>query len=196
MKIINKLLLIILIFASCGNPSRQNSNAYEDHTSSESYGYEDGEYCAEIKYYYSKSGTNSEYTLKVEIEDNELIKIFWSNGGWLDDSHFDPVEISDGSASFESDKGVEYEVEIIGSEEDCNLSWNSPSEMSFIRQAENEICPKCGEAKDSYDSYCDDCTDEIENTCSRCGGYEYYVYGGLCSSCQEEDEEEEEDEDW
>ena len=43
----------------------------------------DGDYCAEIDYYYSKTGTESTYTLKVEIEDNELVKIYWPNGdGW------------------------------------------------------------------------------------------------------------------
>lgn len=183
MKQIIKLLFLILVFSSCGNPSNNSSNSRSNYSSDSSYEYEDGTYCAEIEYYYSRTGTSSEYTLEVEIEDDELVKIYWSNGGWLDDSHFDPPDISDGSAEFSSDRGVDYEIEIIGEEGDCNLSHYSPSEASFISEAKKKLCPNCGGRKYSSDTYCDDCTDEIENTCSRCGGYEYFVNGGMCSSC-------------
>jgi hypothetical protein len=44
--------------------------------------------------------------------------IHFPNGGWLDDSHFDPPDISEGSASFTSDRGYEYDVQILR-EGDC-----------------------------------------------------------------------------
>ncbi|MDN3494280.1 hypothetical protein [Winogradskyella bathintestinalis] len=189
------ILFLLMIFSllSCKNKSRNydsnssySSSYYEDED-----GYTDGTYCAEIEYYYYKTGTRSTYTLEVEIEDNELTIIYWPNGGWLDDSHFYPPDISDGYAEFESDRGVEYTIEITGEEGDCYTSSSAPSENSFVDDEEDQICPRCGDSKYSYDDYCDSCTDEEENTCSNCGAYEYGVYGGLCSSCQDD-----EDDDW
>ena len=121
----NKILILLLIFSlvGCKNKSRnynENSSYSSSYDESED-GYSDGTYCAEIEYYYSKTGTRSTYTLEVEIEDNELTVIHWPNGGWLDDSHFYPPDISDGYAEFESDRGVEYTVEITGEEGDCYL---------------------------------------------------------------------------
>ena len=186
------ILLMIFSFISCKNKSwnyENNSSSYESSYNED--GYADGTYCAEIEYYYYKTGTRSTYTLEVEIEDNELTVIHWPNGGWLDDSHFYPPDISYGYADFESDQGVEYTVEIIGEEGDCYLSNSAPSENSFVAEEEDQICPRCGNSKYSYDDYCDSCTDEEENTCSNCGAYEYGVYGGLCSSCQDD-----ENDDW
>jgi hypothetical protein len=193
----NKILILLLIFSlvGCKNKSRnynENSSYSSSYDESED-GYSDGTYCAEIEYYYSKTGTRSTYTLEVEIEDNELTVIHWPNGGWLDDSHFYPPDISDGYAEFESDRGVEYTVEITGEEGDCYLSNSAPSENSFVDDEEDQICPRCGDSKYSYDDYCDSCTDEEENTCSNCGAYEYGVYGGLCSSCQDNEDE---NDDW
>jgi len=136
------ILILLLIFGlvSCKNKSRnynENSSYSSSYDESED-GYSDGTYCAEIEYYYSKTGTRSTYTLEVEIEDNELTIIHWPNGGWLDDSHFYPPDISDGYAEFESDQGVEYTVEIIGEEGDCNLSNYAPSESNFVDDEDQE----------------------------------------------------------
>lgn len=126
----NKILILLLILAtvSCKNKNRSYSNSsssYSNYEDNED-GYADGTYCAEIEYFYSKTGTRSTYTLEVEIENNELVIIHWPNGGWLDDSHFYPPDISDGYADFESDEGVEYTVEITGEEGDCFLSNSAP----------------------------------------------------------------------
>ena len=75
--------------------------------------YSDGTYRAEIDYYNSETGTSSTYTLDIEVENGELTTIHWPNDGWLDESHFSPPDISDGTASFESDSGYEYEVRIL-----------------------------------------------------------------------------------
>ncbi|WP_229684252.1 hypothetical protein [Flavobacterium limi] len=101
-------------------------------------GYEDGTYCAEIEYYYSETGTNSTYTLEVEIENNELTVIHWPNGGWLDSSHFIPPDISDGEASFTSDEGVDYTVKIIGNEGDCVTDSYAKDEDDLIREKEDQ----------------------------------------------------------
>lgn len=75
--------------------------------------YTDGEYNAEIKYYNSNTRKHSVYKLSVEVENGELVKIEWPNGGWLDDSHFSPPNISDGTASFKDDRGIEYDIRLI-----------------------------------------------------------------------------------
>ena len=93
-------IFILFLFLSC----KGNSNKYV---------YSDGEYNAEINYYNPKTGSKSTYILKVEIEDNKLVKIYWSNGGWLDDSHFIPPDISSGVARFTSDREYRYNVKIL-----------------------------------------------------------------------------------
>lgn len=191
------LIIIILSIFSFTNSCKNKATPYSETTPSSSSknidlddanedGYSDGDYCAVINYYYSKTGTNSTYTLKVEIEDNELVKIYWPNGGWLDNSHFNPPDISDGSASFESYNGVEYTVTIKGKDGDCSYSYSAKEEDELIQEGKDEICPKCGRNKYSWKKLCNRCIDEAENTCSKCGGYEYNVNGGLCQNCKEE----------
>ncbi|WP_343784662.1 hypothetical protein [Wandonia haliotis] len=209
----NFLLSLVILFltVSCGS----NSNDYEEEFIDEN-GYVDGTYCAEINYYNPNTGTRSSYNLNVEVESNEVTTIYWGNGGWLDEDHFYPEELdSDGYCSFTSDKGYEYEIQILG--EECT----STDETSFQNDLENDnesvTCPKCGDVKDSYDEYCyncqdeiehtcrrcgqidnfmfstddycGDCEDELENTCSKCGGHEYNVNGGICDDCKENEED-------
>lgn len=78
-----------------------------------------GEHCAEVEYYNPKTGKHSEYTLKVQVQNGKLTKIYWENGGWLDESHFEAPYISDGTATFEDDRGREFEVELID-DENCD----------------------------------------------------------------------------
>ena len=73
---------------------------------------EDGDHAAVVEYYNPETGTNSSYNLNVYVEDGELQRIDWPNGGWLDESHFSPSDISSGSTSFVSDNGVRFTVTI------------------------------------------------------------------------------------
>lgn len=122
------LLIIALIFIySCTEHKSSSSSRYQDteYEESEDYdededsieeeeGYPDGTYDATIRVYNPNTGHNATYTLEVEVEveNEELTKIYWNNGGWLDDSHFSPADISDGTASFTDDRGYEYRVEL------------------------------------------------------------------------------------
>jgi hypothetical protein len=132
------ILCLTSLFIQC----KKSDNDYEEEEQEESYsdenGYSDGTYCAEIDYYYSETGTSSTYTLLVEIENNELTVIHWPNGGWLDDSHFTPPDISSGEASFSSDRGVDYTVKIIGNEGDCSTSSYVTDEDDLIQQKEDD----------------------------------------------------------
>lgn len=127
--------LIVLIncvytfLLSCGSNS-SNAGLSEDNDNEKSK-YPDGDYCADVTYYNPNTGTRSTYTLNVEVEGNELTKINWPNGGWLDDSHFSPEElVEDGSCSFTSDRGYSYDVKIIGENCSSTSSASNPESNS------------------------------------------------------------------
>ncbi len=140
---LNKFLKICVIlclttFVIQCKKTNSNYDDEQEESYSDENGYSDGTYCAEIEYYYSETGTSSTYTLLVEIENNELTVIHWPNGGWLDNSHFTPPDISSGEATFSSDRGVEYTVKIIGNEGDCTTSSYATDEDELIQQKEDE----------------------------------------------------------
>lgn len=180
------IIVLSIIFISCGGDGSSTGRSFFTGK------YEDGTYCADVSYYNSNTGTSNSYSLNVEVENNELVRIQWPNGGWLDDSHFTPEELDkSGYCSFKSDKGYEYTVQITGSE--CSIDDKSRAKSDSEDEKDAITCPRCGSEKESYDRYCDDCTDKIENTCDRCGMYEYNVNGGICYSCKRKQEDEEEE---
>ncbi|MFN8144914.1 MAG: hypothetical protein U0073_10865 [Bacteroidia bacterium] len=96
-------------FTSDDNTQSYNENTNDGQASE----IEDGDHQADVQYFNPNTGTRSTYTLTVEVENGEIVKIYWPNGGWLDESHFTATELDeDGSASFTSDKGYEYTVTI------------------------------------------------------------------------------------
>jgi hypothetical protein len=115
------LLLLVFLLSACQNKNEQSLNQHraivttlneydeEDAEATEDE-YPDGTWCADVEYYNPRTGTDNTYTLDVEVEDGELIQINWPNGGWLDESHFSPEDISSGECSFTSDEGYEYTV--------------------------------------------------------------------------------------
>ena len=56
----------------------------------------------------------------MDVKNGELVKIYWPNGGWLDEDHFDPPNISGGEASFVDDRDKEYQVILINN---SNCDW-------------------------------------------------------------------------
>lgn len=115
-----------LLITSC-NSKHPESEKYKpadyggsDDFATYPYIFEDGRYCAEVKYYNPHSGKKSTYTLPIEVEDNKLVKIEFTNGGWLDDSHFTPPSPNDDEFfKFTDDRGYEYEVAILKDEDEC-----------------------------------------------------------------------------
>ncbi|WP_076606491.1 hypothetical protein [Rufibacter radiotolerans] len=134
-----KLLLysfLLLFISGCGNEEDVNHNSFQSESSDveesiKEDAYPDGTYCAEVDYYNPNTGTSSTYTLEVEVESNELTTIHWPSGGWLDDSHFSSTDISEGDASFTSDRGYEYTVKIIGEGGGCSTT-------NYIEEEEEE----------------------------------------------------------
>ena len=126
------LLLSILILLSCNKTSKKEHHfeTNSEISTNEDEKFSDGEYCAEIQYYNPNTGKHSTYTLPVEIENGELVKIQWENGGWLDESHFTAPDISDGTATFEDDREREYEVELKEKGSNCSSYYNNFEEES------------------------------------------------------------------
>ena len=132
---------------------------------------------------YRYTGTRSTYTLNVEVESNEVTVIQWTNGGWLDSSHFSPEMLdSSGSCSFTTYDGKQYDVQITGSE--CSNTDNT--QVSDDEEAVK--CPECGSTKDEYDEYCYSCKQKF--TCQECGGKKD-KYDDLCDDCKSKKEDEE-----
>ncbi|MBK6546965.1 MAG: hypothetical protein IPG12_17085 [Saprospiraceae bacterium] len=81
--------------------------------------YFDGSYCAEVGYYNPNTVARSEYKLIVDVSNNELERIKFLQG-WIDDSHFEPVEFdSDGFAELVDERGHHYNIQIVGEPESC-----------------------------------------------------------------------------
>ena len=190
--LLSSSLLLFSISCTNNNKNRRLSHSAEYYSEDENNRledvvYENGTYCAEVEYYNPATGTSNTYNLDVEISDGELSKIYWANGGWLDDTHFYPIDIADGKCEFTTDRGYQYAV-TLGEFGGCSYTDQYKMSRDLNDEVEATTCPKCGGEKDSYDTYCFSCVikieDEEENTCSGCGGYEFGIYGGLCSSCK------------
>lgn len=162
-KILKLILAILLfVFVSCGKSNQNNSDEGGEIIDNIDEGFADGEYCAEIEYYNPNTGTSSTYTLPVEVEYGKLVKINWTNGGWLDDSHFIEPDISDGDAEFTSDAGYQYKVKLLN-DSDCSQSSssftpengespidNSTEEDSYYKEDENDSQQNYDESENSY----------------------------------------------
>lgn len=178
--------MVIALFTSCGGRHSSQTGFSRDEL-------EDGTYCADVTYYNPNTGTTNTYQLNVAVENSELIKIFWNNGGWLDESHFSPEEIdSDGFCSFWSDKGYRYTVQIKGN--GCQVT-------DRIRDTDDgkvSVCKKCGGEKDQFEEYCELCkrdiADQEDHTCKKCGNYDPFMFStdDKCSDCKRREAEEEE----
>lgn len=197
-------LIILTVFVSCFYSCKDNSTSNSSYTEEEriaagleeEIGYKTDTYCAEIQYYNPNTGTSSTYTLNVEIEDNELVKIIWPNGGWLDDSHFTPQELDeDGYCSFTSDRGNRYKVQITG--EECSYTDSSRVRSDFQEEEDAVTCPQCGSQKESYNTICYSCErkkkDIEEHTCKKCGNYDSFMFSmdDYCSDCERKIRDEE-----
>lgn len=93
--------------------------------------YDDGSYCATVEFYNPNTMWRNTYTLSVEVEDNELARINWPNGGWLDKSHYnlEPFD-EDGKVSFTSDAGYKYSVKL-NEEGPCGGGYERSSTQAF-----------------------------------------------------------------
>lgn len=171
MRLLLLLTTVGLIFFQCShkseNASESSSNStstFSENTSETSDDEEplNGIYCASVDYYYYKSRTTSHYTLNIEVEDGELTRIYWPNGGWLDGSHFSNVDISDGTAYFTSYEDVEYHVTIKGRQGECITSSDAIDEDELIRNFKRKRREEEEAQERENDEFYQQLNDEIE----------------------------------
>ena len=75
--------------------------------------YENGTYCATLKYYNLKAEINTKCNLLIDVKNNELTKINSSDCDWVEESNFLPRKFDEvGSVSFADNNGNEYTVTI------------------------------------------------------------------------------------
>ena len=131
--------IMVFVFLSCKQESKQDEEVVSKTKIS------DGTHCADVTYYNPNTGTKNTYTLNVEVDNNELTKIYWGNGGWLDDSHFKPEELDkDGYCSFTSDRGYKYKVDITGSK--CSTTDNPTEDVKVQKPAYKLTLGDCASA--------------------------------------------------
>ncbi len=185
-------LLIILLFSCTDSSFSDTNNESETKFDTEEYG--DGTWCADVEYYNSNTGTRNTYTLDVEVENGELAQINWPNGGWLDESHFSPVDISDGECSFTSDKGYEYSITLTSKGGGCGSSDGFRMQNEIEEDIADITCPVCGAEKETYESECYRCKQKKE-TCPKCYGFKM-EWNELCDDCQDDERKSEDGEDF
>lgn len=122
-----KQFLILAVLSLClyfNTSCKTNNQSAEEDTNTS---YKDGKYCATVHYYNPKTNFRKEYIFEVEVESNKLVKIFFPNGGWLDESHFSPPTINQsGNASFTADNGAKYKVFLYENLMNCSFSKTNP----------------------------------------------------------------------
>lgn len=182
-------LFILLLFLQCSKNNDDSNFSSNDIAAmvSDSY-YQDGTYCAEVEYYNPDTGTRNTYNLDVEVENGELTVIHWPNGGWLDDSHFSPEDITSGSCSFTSDRGYEYTVNLkdYGG---CTYTDTEQLRSDVSNDVEETTCPNCGGDKYSYEDICSNCDEEKDLTCPQCGGRKMFSTDDVCDDCEKENQQ-------
>ena len=168
MKYFVTLLAAIVFLVSCSNQNDNDSdsgNSTNEYSSteydySEDDGYDEfeqddeiqlfnGDYCAEVTYYNPNTGTESQYIITIEVNDNELDRINFPQG-WFDDDQFGSIELDeDGYTSFTSDRGYYYTVQIIGEAYGCLESVPLAYQCSGITE-EGDQCEKLTDNSSGY----------------------------------------------
>ncbi len=128
LKVFIVIIVSIFLIQSCKNENNNNQKYKQadfggtnDLGFSNDYIFNDGDYCSEVLVYNPHTGKKSHYNLTVTIFDNKLTKIYFPNGGWLDNSHFEPPKTNDNQIfEFTDDRDYEYTVAILNDIKECD----------------------------------------------------------------------------
>lgn len=78
-----------------------------------------GIYCADVGRYNPKTGKESSYRLTVGVENNQVVRLNWPNGGSSDSDEFAPAPIRNNKAVFRTYAGIDFVVTILRKGTDC-----------------------------------------------------------------------------
>jgi hypothetical protein len=154
------LLLIFLvssIFISCDpdnkttSPDGKSSHSAvnsDERTASKPL---NGSYCAAVAYSNPNTGTNSSYSLLVDVRDNQVICLHWPQGGVLDLDHFSPAQIfPDSTSKINSFEGKEYRVKIVGPVSDCSDRFEGQLQQCKGTTKQGNRCKRMTENPNGY----------------------------------------------
>jgi hypothetical protein len=146
------LLISLLLQFGCGDSNKKKTSAKESEDREDtSWKLEDGDYCADVMYYNPRTGHKASYDLTVEIVNNTPTKIYFCNGGYLDD--FNSLELSENlQSSFTMDDGRQFDLDVSNQlcdeKENCNDASSSTYSYEFcceflnLSQAEKDELEK------------------------------------------------------
>ena len=98
------------IISDDDDKDKENKNSSSNNSGCK---FSDGTYSATVNYNNPETGYSQTYTLEVDVEDCQVVKIYFPKGGWLDEDHITAADIDDdGSASVEGEEGRTYEIQI------------------------------------------------------------------------------------
>lgn len=120
MRLYSIILSICFVLASCSNKPGTNKLVTTEPGGDSKNQFPDDTYCAKVEYHNPNTGTNSSYTLTVEVISGKVTQINFPGGGQVDSDHFSGAALDNtGTASFKSDKAYEYQIKIIGNSSEC-----------------------------------------------------------------------------
>lgn len=79
----------------------------------------DGTYCADVGRYNPKTGKESSYRLTVGVDNNQVVRLDWPNGGSSGSDEFNPGSIRNNKAVFKTLNEVNFVVMILKKGTDC-----------------------------------------------------------------------------
>ena len=98
-----KLLLAILLLFSYASCTSQSN----------------GTYCADVDYYNSKTGTQSQYTLTAEVSNGKLVQLNFPSGGHIDEGEYGYAAFDSDGVAYAKLKGKTYKVKLLNKGSDC-----------------------------------------------------------------------------
>ncbi len=89
----------------------EESNTFNSSTSD--CGFDDSSYSTTVDYNNPETGYSATYTLDVDVEDCQVIQIYFPNDGYLDEDHISAADLDEnGNASVYGEEGKTYEITI------------------------------------------------------------------------------------
>ena len=131
MKFLKSLIALLITLQSISCDGNKSNSSTE---------FKDGVYCSNVIYRNLKTTFTNQYNLNIEIKENKIVKIFFKNG-FLDESHFNPIDVSNADIVITTFDGKIFVVSKIG-ESACNGSTTqidleaSANTMNYITKDE------------------------------------------------------------
>lgn len=99
--------------SSSSSTNDDNEESNNDNSNKSNCDFENNTYSATVEYYNPETNFSNTYTLEVDVEDCQVVKIYFPKGGWLDEDHISAADIDeDGNATVEGEDGKTYEIQI------------------------------------------------------------------------------------